>query len=55
MERLRFKSSTELSAEMMRAFVKRIIVMPDRSINIEWNFKRDDSIAGLFPEDKETG
>lgn len=55
MERLRFKSSTELNAEMMRAFVKRVTVMPDQSINIEWNFKMDDSITSLLHEDEETG
>ena len=55
MERLRFKSSTELNAEMMKAFVKQVTVMPDQSINIEWNFKMDDSIASLFREDEETG
>ena len=55
MERMRFKSSIELNAEMMRAFVKQVTVMPDQSINIEWNFKMDDSIASLFHEDEETG
>lgn len=55
MERLRFRASTELNAEMMKAFVKQVTVMPDQSINIEWNFKMDDSIASMLREGEETG
>lgn len=55
-EAKRFRSEENLSPEMMRAFVKRIVVKSSQSINIEWNFKMDDSITDqLYQLDSETG
>lgn len=49
-EQLRFKETPELNAKMMKAFVKEVIVMPDQSVNIVWNFKMDSSITSLVHE-----
>lgn len=52
----RFQSSEDLSPEMMKTFVKRVVVKSGQSIHIEWNFKMDDSIASqLYQVDAETG
>lgn len=45
-----YQSLTKLTPELAKELIKRIIVRPDKSIRIEWNFS--DELSGLveFPE-----
>ncbi len=43
----RYQGITELTPEVMKALVKRIIVYPDKQIHIEWNFA--DNIIPFIP------
>lgn len=45
-----YQSLTKLTPELAKELIKRILVRPDKSIRIEWNFS--DELSGLveFPE-----
>ena len=45
-----YQSLTKLTPELAKELIKRIIVRPDKSIRIEWNFSDELSELVEFPE-----
>ena len=44
----RFEGISELTSEVMKALVKRVIIYPDKHIRIEWNFS--DNLIPFAPK-----
>ena len=45
-----YQSLTKLTPELAKELIKRILVRPDKSIRIEWNFSDELSELVEFPE-----
>ena len=47
-----YRELTKLTPELAEKLIKRIVIYPDESIRIEWNFSDELCAAADFPENR---